>query len=762
MIRKQLVSLATLSIALSFLGCQSDAQKMTRGAAKEYQLRYDNCIQSVEHFRRYAGFDFVEEMGVCQCNGTVCTGEEVCNIYGKCEKIKTDDTPECKGEERICISPTMGQICENNKWSKPINCAQDNKLCNYKIQGNHQNEDSSEALDEAQKEALYRNRICLEECGGDICGKDDNTTNTMVFYCENGVITHEKNCESKVSCTWNVDHDRAECGECLDGDIKCTDNQKGIQTCINGQWTDRETCVLCADGKCYQQICADNKDSSGGSETIYITEDGKHAVKECINGCNDAHTDCKDQETKECEPGSIKCEDDELMTCQYNNDLSTNIWVKEFCANGCNEEKNACKPECTPGAKECGGNIFKECDSSGKWSKTDCGDAGCNDDGCNSKGPDCTDNEKKCDNNQEWSCNNGTWVGGNTCDHGCNGKSCAKCEPGETQCVGIQIKTCTDGVWSNPHDCDEGKVCIGKECQLKPSYDKCKAGETKCDGEQIKTCTNGEWGNAENCPNPEEVCKSETQECGSKLDPPICNEGETQCINKDKMQTCTNGEWGDPQECRVGETCQNDKCSCIPGKSKCWDGYKSICLHNNWVTPQECPYGCNEANTDCADSPSIPPQPTCNSDWYYKCSGAEPFELKICQEKTDNSCWESKEDILMLTIDMTIDPHKAHLYYNCAKTEPFAKCDLPEPPANFNKMLTDIQDDTCNVTASSNSVILENCQFNSAALGAFSLQSYVEFIAENISSYKSKVKFNIEGSNTDNQSKIVITKCLTP
>ena len=177
MYRKLLFSLAIISIGVSFLGCQSDAQKMDKGLAQEYQDRYNSCLDSVKKFSRYAGFGFIEERGVCQCNGNECHGGQICNQFAQCEDINSVKK-ECTEGEKICVSPTIGQICnKNNRWEAPIAC-EGNNICNSQAEGDS---------------------ICAPKCSDNGCFQDEK--GAYVKKCHDGNYEDEIMECGNVSCT---------------------------------------------------------------------------------------------------------------------------------------------------------------------------------------------------------------------------------------------------------------------------------------------------------------------------------------------------------------------------------------------------------------------------------------------------------------------------------------------------------------------------------------------------------------------------------
>ena len=318
--RQPFYTLAVLLVGVSLLECQSEHQKMTNGAAKEYQDRYNNCQDSVEKFSRYAGFDFVEEKGVCKCNGSECQGSEVCGPHVVCEAQDIEIKTECKKGDKICISQKIGQVCEDDHWSKPINC-EENTVCNTKVQGDDQ--------------------ICAQECIVGYCHQEADGF-SYFHACDDGkyaktgtLCTASKNKEQKTPCIL-LENNTSECAECLEGESYCIDS-KNADICKNGRWKNDLECTMCLENECYSTPLCVNKPDNGGSEVLITSGSGKQIVlKTCDGGCDEKGTDCADNRATGCKVGDKRCDKKALEVCQYgiDNDENNGVWSVSFCTGG--------------------------------------------------------------------------------------------------------------------------------------------------------------------------------------------------------------------------------------------------------------------------------------------------------------------------------------------------------------------------------------------------------------------------------------------
>ena len=485
---------------------------MHHGLAREYQDRYNSCITSAQKFSRYAGFGFVEENGVCQCNGKECGGNEVCSPHGICEKLNIIK-PECEENSKTCISPTFGQICRKNdhgelKWSEPKTCT-GNDVCNTNVGSD----------------------ICGQYCSVNVCHQKDG----KAYYseCVDGSYIERQCWDPNVSCTKN-DYNTSKCGECRNG-YKDYKDEQVVGICVNGQWVE---CIWYEDDNCYtQQQCVNN--TNGGSEILLTTDDGIQIIKnECEYGCDGDH--CTNNAVKlPCVEDIRRCVVNTLETCHYGH------WVVDgLCANQCNSDSTACNPECDGDAKKCEDDSEYYCDD-GKWVKGQLCTLGCNGNVCAEQVSEGSKGSVECKDNVLIICNDGDWETTNCSDDApCNAalRKC-QCTEGDKKCDGNFLKICNaSGGWDK-HDCGSaGCDPVSAACR---SSSECNAGTYKCQDGNIYQCSDHNWSpttlSCSNGCNADGSIDSFNSSDSAMQNMCACDDGVYYCVNGEAFQ-CNGGK----------------------------------------------------------------------------------------------------------------------------------------------------------------------------------------------------------------------------
>ncbi len=366
---------------------------------------------------------------------------------------------------------------------------------------------------------------------------DSNNQASNTLQCRNS-----KN--EGVSC-----HDNG-CGECLNNEIKCENNQKFV--CTDGNWG--------ADGDCSEDGCTNGVDKIG------------NAIKDNnVEKCN--HVSCSGDHCGECLDGDSKCEDDTRFLCvdgQWEGEECGNNGAKVSCADNqcgdCLNGENKCVDErksvCSHGKWEDGGECGicrndenskigmidgKECDN-----KVSCHDKECGD---------CLDDEDRCEGNHKYVCENGKWKENGECSEiGC--KNAYRSGVGS---IGRIIKN-GEVVGECKNNVDDNVSCRDDECG------ECLDWDDKCTFGIRLVCDNGDW--------------VYWGACGES----VCNLWN---LSEDGKQLCYNNVWVDCKEWgyMLGSfVCLRNLSSGELYWSKCddtqkWDiGFdgKLLCMNNDW------------------------------------------------------------------------------------------------------------------------------------------------------------------------------------
>ena len=389
------------------------------------------------------------------------------------------------------------------------------------------------------------------------------------------------------------------CNACIDGEKTCENDSVKI-TCVGGTWNKYPCEYGCKDGECQPEPvskCTESATLCSGS-TVQI----------CLNGqWVDTHT-CPD--TDICQQGKCVCNTDDLI-CKVNtihickNDEWENTysstqcygkdilrckdskWTVTNCEFGC--YNNNCS-DCEDGAKKClNDSSLKSC-VGGTWVSSSC-HYGCDHGEC-LPSP-CTDGDKKCEgDNKATICTKGAWILDKYCEYGCKDGEClpSPCTDGDKKCEGDnKVAICTNGAWIVNKYCEYG--CDDGICKSKCDDDTCNVcsgNKTQCLGNILQTCIDGKW-IEETCP---DICQQ--GKC-------VCESGKTKCDNNNRVQTCINGNWWITEIC--SDICQEGKCVCEDGKTKCSNNELQTCTLGQWTTTKTCNLGCHNGKCDaCKDN----------------------------------------------------------------------------------------------------------------------------------------------------------------
>ena len=683
--RSFLLVLSVVVIGAAVSGCQSDAQKMDKGLAKTYQERYQHCLVSIERFKKYAGFDFVEEKGVCQCNGVECSGEQICNQYAQCKGIDSVNNEECDDGAKICISPKIGQICKDKRWSAPITC-EGNDVCDPLVPGDS---------------------ICASECSDTVCFHDDDGH----YYekCIDGTYENVKTVCQNASCTLG-ENNTSNCGECKNGEARCQDEISAI-ICENGRWPNKNdidiskinNCVLCENDKCYKKPICMTVLETGIVNVVSIATDGGRNEVPCNGICENGVC------VEPCEDGTYKCiNDGQIRKCSGNN------W---------NDAGN-----CPGGCKE------------GVTPKTYENDNAAKAELCT----ECLKSEYKCEDGKIYACTNEHWGDEviSTCPTECkeNGAVqpisdgavvaalCASapepCDAGTYKCVDKKIYACTNEHWDNevistcPSECKENGVVQpisdGAVVAALCAPESCEDGTYKCNEGQISECSSNTWNNAGKCTDGcsgDETPRQFENDAEAVAALCACKENTYKCVDKN-IYKCTGKQWSD----EVNLTCQSGckengavqaisggaveaaLCACEENTYKCINGQISRCSDNNWNDAGICLGKCkgevtsqpvNDVETAKAELCADGSEPSaCDGDYYYVCKKNESvgkcsFESGINEDECPG----------VADVDMLMINSNDKSFSLCSGGNWNAKCD--EFPDKLEGNLIERQNEVC-------------------------------------------------------------------
>ena len=334
------------------------------------------------------------EAGECQLDACI---QGYHKYNGRCEK---DDNDNCGEHELKCEADTVSHIhtvsCDTGVCL-PVECDE-----GFTVNGRECTDKACECVDEFCPE-----EVCLtgEENKGKVYTCDNDRKLDLKDLCPTENDKHK-------SCKKSKDddgHDITVCGDCTNGDRRCTETDKvgRMQTCVDGQWVDDPN------GSCNGNSCNSSKTGCGECKNDAVKCDHNNssnvgqkqtcsggkwgADKSCDNSysCNSSKTNCGSckNTTKQCKSGSTKV----LQTC------TNGAWSDSNCttpkANAtpiC--KNNDCTYECNSGYTNCGGSCVdtktnlnhcgacdKKCTTSSVSysSEVDCSNSSCKATACN-------------------------------------------------------------------------------------------------------------------------------------------------------------------------------------------------------------------------------------------------------------------------------------------------------------------------------------------------------------------------------------------
>ena len=368
---------------------------------------------------------------------------------------------------------------------------------------------------------------CTTPCtnGTKSCTNNPTTLIGEVKTCTNGAWGAAKSCQRRVSCNSLL----TDCGDCLNGTKRCSDDNSTVQTCTNGSYIKTETCSesqQCVDGECVNAGtgCTD------GTIQCHNNLDGVGQKQTCNNGTWSRKIACKDNN---------------------NNPLS--------CAGeGMNHDCGSCLNGHRYCAEEVPTHNYYYCNN-GLYEGRICPDNQyCSDGKCESLVTDCTSDETQCEDKEG----------------------------------GARFRSCNAGSWGEWEDCTDSND-KPVSCENIHSCGKCLNASISCNNNDTTqvgsfiTCTQGNWGTkSQTCPN-NYSCRSDTacgdcnnnlHECNGSNRRVFCvkgNPGEQECPEN---TTCINGD------CNGGDECTN-------GEQRCTLGRPTVhqkCENHTWINQQTC------------------------------------------------------------------------------------------------------------------------------------------------------------------------------
>ncbi len=232
--------------------------------------------------------------------------------------------------------------------------------------------------------ALCEQGLASKACAAPACAVDElNCQGAVLRGCKADRTGWDTlgTCETAGLCADSVAAQSATCmaPACDVGERKCVG--KDIQVCNAARdgWVYDATCVteaLCADGlmnggiACMTPTCApdDRKCDLATMQTCNAGQDGWDDMAVCASGalCT-AGLGAGACAASACSPGELKCDVDNktLLVCNAN---LTDWDVSNVCSFVCLSAGTAhCGGVCTPGDKQCAGDVPQTCDNTGAW-----------------------------------------------------------------------------------------------------------------------------------------------------------------------------------------------------------------------------------------------------------------------------------------------------------------------------------------------------------------------------------------------------------
>ena len=565
-----------------------------------------------------------------KCNADFTITEEKCGANEECVINKCEaksDTSECTAGEVKCSDDKKGtQKCTADGVWGAVELCNDNYVCD----ASKQCVDPNEARD-CENDA----RECAGSDGYRVCV---NNKWSDAYTCGENKV-----CEGAGEC---VDDIPVVTPDCTDGDVKCSDDNKGTVACADGKWgeitlcnenelcdVEKKSCVAAGEAKvCVagEKSCADDKMIKDCNESGQWNEAAACPAEAPV--CRDNNcVPAGDPSADKCNVGDKKCSDDgaKQLVCKKDGEAAAD-WAEVVCASVgegyvCDATNECVAPAsvvvCNKGDIKCqSNNSYVTCldDGTGwddKVQKCDNQTPVCDDDvkACVER---CKNGDKRCssDGVPQRCGNNGEWRDANikcSDNEKCQDGDCL-CIEGATKCgngkQSTWISTCQkDGSWSGARQCGNNQVCDDNVC-----VDPCKDGATKCtDNGELATCTNLIW-NEVSC-GPESKCvmddKNQSASC-------VCNDGAVRCANGG-VQTCDNGAWKDTARCQYG--CDEATGACNEcdrdGLMNCTkDGVFQLCKDKKWVDVEKCSNAASCSVTRTPGCCMLDSAPVCSAD----------------------------------------------------------------------------------------------------------------------------------------------------
>lgn len=497
---------------------------------------------------------------------------------------------------------TAVEVCGGVTWVQMSDCATYNTTC-------------SEETGMCDYEGLVPEGVedaeCAAQVNPDVCVSDTAYKSCVNYKWE------EKSCGANETC----DSEHGKCvssssggssepvaSVCSEGDVKCSSDNSGRISCVDGQWGEVEPC--------------------GEGEKCDASDNACKAESEVVAECS--ADVCEDNALKPCVEGKWG----EVAACPEE-------------APVCNAAGTAC--EAAQSEDECSENgAFKACSedgasitvcANGKWETTACSLVG--------DGYVCSADEKSC-------------VAPAAED---------ECAEGELKCNDSAdgYYSCVEGKWSESATACKGdkSLCFNNEC-VEPCVDKCSDDGKiyKCDSatnslsESAVECESSSDGEAQSC----QSIKSSSGGQNSTVDmcAPACTENETICSDDlASVMTCKrsggNYAWSvsacDSDEyCGTSETMMGSQVSCIEKVCSSADAFKCVesgvsgeyykCDVSSWNYSESEKGSCPEGQicvTTVSYQSSSSSCMVCEAG-SYKCD--ESGNFLVC--KDDGSAWETK------------------------------------------------------------------------------------------------------------------------